>query len=148
MEVRCGRTGGASPCWGCWAWASYNALQYLALKTSTPLNVTLVASSTPVFMLGIGALWFGERVTRAQVLGAALSLLGVAVVLSRGDWDLLLHVRLVPGDLLMLLAAAVWAATAGCWCARRPARDPLRLGRLPDGAGGVRAGLVGPLAGG
>ena len=34
----------------------YNALQYLALKTSTPLNVTLVAASSPVLMLGIGAL--------------------------------------------------------------------------------------------
>src|SRR5436190_504773 len=26
----------------------YNALQYVALKTSTPLNVTLVAASSPV----------------------------------------------------------------------------------------------------
>lgn len=33
---------------------AYNALQYLALKTSTPINVTLVAASTPIFMLGIG----------------------------------------------------------------------------------------------
>ncbi len=30
---------------------SYNALQYLALQTSTPLNVTLVGSSMPVWML-------------------------------------------------------------------------------------------------
>ena len=43
----------------------YNALQYLALKTSTPLNVTLVAASTPVWMLGIGALFFGQRVDAA-----------------------------------------------------------------------------------
>ena len=34
----------------------YNALQYLAVKTSTPINVTLVASSMPVFMLVLGAL--------------------------------------------------------------------------------------------
>ncbi|MES2941611.1 MAG: DMT family transporter, partial [Pseudomonadota bacterium] len=32
----------------------YNALQYLALQTSTPLNVTLVASSIPVWMLLVG----------------------------------------------------------------------------------------------
>ena len=37
-----GRTGGATPCSACWASGCYNALQYLALKTSTPLNVTLV----------------------------------------------------------------------------------------------------------
>jgi drug/metabolite transporter (DMT)-like permease len=55
----------------------YNALQYLALKTSTPLNVTLVAASSPVWMLGIGALWFDQAVTRRQVLGAVLSIGGV-----------------------------------------------------------------------
>ena len=51
----------------------YNALQYLALKTSSPLNVTLVGSSTPVFMLATGALFFGQRVTGRQVAGAVLS---------------------------------------------------------------------------
>ena len=29
----------------------YNALQYMALQTSTPINVTLVGSSMPVWML-------------------------------------------------------------------------------------------------
>ena len=52
----------------------YNALQYLALKTSTPLNVTLVASSIPLWMLATGALFFGARVTGQQLLGAGLSM--------------------------------------------------------------------------
>jgi drug/metabolite transporter (DMT)-like permease len=38
----------------------YNSLQYLALQTSTPVNVTLVGSSMPAFMLAIGALFFGQ----------------------------------------------------------------------------------------
>src|SRR5215207_7525638 len=52
----------------------YNALQYLALTTSTPLNVTLVAASSPVWMLGIGALFFGQQVTARQLAGAVLSI--------------------------------------------------------------------------
>src|SRR6478735_4754950 len=52
----------------------YNALQYLALKTSTPLNVTLVAASMPVWMLGFGVLFFGQRLTVRHVVGAALSI--------------------------------------------------------------------------
>src|SRR5687767_11974726 len=87
----------------------YNALQYLALKTSTPLNVTLVAASAPVFMLGIGALFFKQSISRRQLAGAVLSIAGVLVVLSRGDWQLLMQVRLVPGDLYVLLATAAWA---------------------------------------
>src|SRR5260370_21964591 len=37
----------------------YNALLYLALKTSTPLNATLVRSSMPVWMLALGRLCSG-----------------------------------------------------------------------------------------
>ena len=100
----------------------YNALQYLALKTSTPLNVTLVAASTPVWMLGIGALFFGQRVTRHQLTGAVLSIAGVLVVLSRGDWRLLLQLRLVPGDFYVLLATVAWAFYS--WLLTRPGDAP------------------------
>ena len=100
----------------------YNALQYLALKTSTPINVTLVAASTPVFMLGIGALFFGQAVSRRQMLGAAMSIAGVLLVLCRGQWDLLLQVRLVPGDLYVLLATAAWAFYS--WLLTRPGDPP------------------------
>jgi len=71
----------------------YNALQYLALQTSTPLNVTLVAASGPVWMLAIGALFFQAPVRRAQVYGAVFSIVAV---------------RLVVGDLFILLATACW----------------------------------------
>jgi drug/metabolite transporter (DMT)-like permease len=87
----------------------YNALQYLALQTSTPINVTLVGSSMPVWMLAVGALFFGAAVTRRMLAGAALSMAGVLIVLSRGEWGQLLALRLVPGDLLMLLATVTWA---------------------------------------
>ena len=100
----------------------YNALQYLALKTSTPLNVTLVAASAPVWMLGIGALFFGQRITVRQLLGAALSIAGVLVVLSRGEWTQLVALRLVAGDIYVLLATAAWALYS--WLLVRPGDAP------------------------
>ena len=87
----------------------YNALQYMALQTSTPINVTLVGSSMPVWMLAVGALFFGVAVTRRQLAGAALSMIGVLTVLSRGEWSQLLALRLVAGDLFMLLATISWS---------------------------------------
>ena len=102
----------------------YNALQYLALQTSTPLNVTLVASSIPVWMLGVGALCFGRPVSLRQMAGALLSVAGVLVVLSRGQWSLLLEVRLVPGDIYVLLATLAWAFYS--WMLSQP-REPLEL---------------------
>ena len=100
---------------------SYNALQYLAVQTSTPLNVTLIAASLPVWMLAFGALMYRESPSRAQLVGAALSLLGVALVISRGSWHTLVHVHFVPGDLYMLLAVVLWALYS--WMLARPPAD-------------------------
>jgi drug/metabolite transporter (DMT)-like permease len=84
-------------------------LQYLALKTSTPINVTLVAASTPVFMLLIGRIGFGQRISARQWVGAALSIAGVLLVLCRGQWAVLAQFHLVPGDVYVLLATLAWA---------------------------------------
>ncbi|MDO8440184.1 MAG: DMT family transporter [Polaromonas sp.] len=100
----------------------YNALQYLALQTSTPLNVTLVASSVPIWMLTIGWLCFDQRVSRRQIAGALLSIAGVLVVLSRGQWALLAQVRLVHGDVYMLLATLAWAFYS--WLLSQPKEPP------------------------
>ncbi|MBT9495025.1 MAG: DMT family transporter [Paucibacter sp.] len=96
----------------------YNALQYQALRSSSPLNVTLIAASMPVWMLAVGALLFGVRPRRQQLIGAALSLTGVAFVISRGRLAALAEVQLVTGDLLMLLAVFSWAIYS--WLLARP----------------------------
>ncbi|MDL5034199.1 DMT family transporter [Pelomonas sp. APW6] len=110
--------------WRYFAWTGflgmgcYNALQYQALHSSTPLNVTLIAASLPLWMLGVGAIFHGVRPDRRQVLGALLSLLGVALVLSRGHLQTLREVQFVEGDLLMLLAVFSWAIYS--WQLARP----------------------------
>ena len=97
---------------------AYNSLQYLALVTSTPINVTLVASSLPVWTLLIGALCYGVRPSRRELAGGALGLAGVALVVSRGSWQTLSTVRFVPGDLYILVAVIGWAVYT--WLLARP----------------------------
>jgi len=102
----------------------YNSFQYLALHTSSPINVTLVASSSPVFMLAIGALFFGQAIRSQQLWGAALSILGVFCVLSRGDPVTLLSVQWVVGDIYVLIATACWSFYS--WLLAQP-KDPPEL---------------------
>ncbi|HEX3138888.1 MAG TPA: DMT family transporter, partial [Rhizobacter sp.] len=109
----------------------FNGLQYFALQTSTPINVTLIISSMPLWMLGMGALFYGEHPTRRQLLGALLSLAGVTLVLSRGQPEVLLALRLLPGDLLMLLAVALWAWYS--WLLARPPAHMRGQARPPWG---------------
>jgi drug/metabolite transporter (DMT)-like permease len=87
----------------------YNSLQYLALQSSTPINVTLVASGMPVWMMLVGRLFYDVQVRGRQMMGALLSIIGVLVVLCRGDLDQLLGLRLVAGDFYMILATIAWS---------------------------------------
>lgn len=100
--------------------ASYNAFQYLALTTSTPINVTLIGASTPLFLLVIGACFFQERFRPWHVAGALLCLLGVSFVLMRGDPARLAQLEFVPGDLYMLAATVAWSIYTWLLRKKRP----------------------------
>lgn len=108
---------------------AFNSLQYLALVTSSPINVTLVAASMPVWMLAVGALCFGERPTQRQLAGAVLGLTGVLTVIARGSLHTLLTVQLVPGDLFILVATIGWAFYS--WLLVRPPAH-MRGSERPD----------------
>jgi drug/metabolite transporter (DMT)-like permease len=100
----------------------YNALQYLALQTSTPINVTLVAAGMPVWMMLTGWMFFGAQVSLRQTAGAVLSIAGVLLVLSRGEWRHLMELRLVAGDMFMILATIAWSVYS--WLLTRPDEPP------------------------
>ncbi|WP_439390911.1 DMT family transporter [Ideonella sp. YS5] len=108
---------------------SYNALQYLALHSSTPLNVTLIAASMPAWMLGFGVLLHREHPSGREMGGAALSLAGVVLVVTRGDPARVADLEFVTGDLLMLIAIVSWALYS--WLLARPPAH-MRTPQRPD----------------
>ena len=103
---------------------SYNVLLYLALQTSTAINVTLIGASMPIWMLFIGAVFYQVRPTLLQMVGAVVSLVGVTVVLTRGEPTSLLSMEVVMGDLLIMLATILWAFYS--WMISRPGESTER----------------------
>ena len=103
----------------------YNSFQYLALHTSSALNVTLVGAGMPVWMLLIGRLFFKHNITPKAWIGAALSLLGVAVVILRGEVTQISSIKIVPGDGWMILATWGWASYS--WLLAKPTPDQEKL---------------------
>jgi drug/metabolite transporter (DMT)-like permease len=97
---------------------SYNVLLYSALQTSSAINVTLIGASMPIWMLLIGAVFYQVKPRILQMIGAVISLLGVSVVLTRGDLSTLLSMQMVVGDLLIMLATFLWASYS--WMLSRP----------------------------
>lgn len=103
---------------------SYNVLLYLALQTSTAINVTLIGASMPIWMLLIGAVFYRVKPSLLQLIGAIVSLVGVTVVLTRGEPHTLLTMQVVMGDLFIMLATILWAFYS--WMISRPGESTER----------------------
>ena len=103
--------------------ASYNALSYYALQYTQALHGVLVQSVSPLLI----ALWslflFRDRLSRGQAFGILVSFLGVLVIVSRGDLEVLAHLRPNPGDLWILFALVIYAFYAAILRLRPPIRQ-------------------------
>jgi drug/metabolite transporter (DMT)-like permease len=88
--------------------ATFHAMVYAGLKTTSTVNAVLLNSSLPLFIIACSWVLERERTTLRQVGGMLLSIAGILVILSRGDPRSLLHFDVHPGDAWILLAMPVW----------------------------------------
>lgn len=89
--------------------SSFNSLAYIALQYTTATNAILLNSFIPIFILVIMGFLLKEKTSHKLTFGVFVSLLGVFVILTRLDMDVIKSLTINKGDLWMLLAALVWA---------------------------------------
>lgn len=82
----------------------FNATLYTALTHTSAVNVVIEQAGMPLVIFLANYLILRIAVTWMQVIGFALTFLGVAVTVSHGDLGRLLALELNLGDALMLLA--------------------------------------------
>lgn len=88
----------------------FNTLIYMAGHTTEVLNMALIATSSPIFIILFARLFLGETVTPRRLAGLGLALPGVLLIVTRGDASLLAGLTFARGDLWMILASALFAA--------------------------------------
>ncbi|WP_420546749.1 DMT family transporter [Curvivirga sp.] len=87
----------------------YNTFVYIALQTSPVANTTMVICGTPALILLFSNLLFKDPIRKRDWLGIALSILGVCVLLTKGDLLQLERVSIGQGEIWALAAAVSWA---------------------------------------
>lgn len=88
----------------------FNILFYWGSETTSAVNIGILQGSIPVFTM-IGAFFFlGARAGAIQMIGVAITLIGVVLVASGGSPGDLLQLQINQGDLLMLIACFLYAA--------------------------------------
>lgn len=104
----------------------FNTLVYVGLHSTTATNASILNSFIPIATIALAFVLLGRRLARMEAVGVVVSLLGVGLIVARGDLDTLLALSLNRGDLWLLAAVLVWGLyTVGLhW---RPPIHPMLL---------------------
>jgi len=116
--------------------SAFNTMLYWSLQYTTAINATLMQSTGPL-LIGLWSLaLFRDPLTRRQIVGVLVSLLGVAVIVLQGELARLVSFRLNAGDLAVILAMALYALYSAL-LRKRPAVAPLSFATATMGLGAV-----------
>jgi drug/metabolite transporter (DMT)-like permease len=77
--------------------------------TTTVINMGIIYSASPIFIILFSFLLFNERINKFGVIATIICLTGVMVVLSKGNITNLLTLKFTPGDLWISGAMISWA---------------------------------------
>lgn len=87
---------------------AYTLLLYSALGHTSAMNASLITAANPALIVLMATVLLGEKTTRLGWLGICLGLLGVLLVLTRGEPRRVFSLSINTGELMMIGAIVVW----------------------------------------
>jgi drug/metabolite transporter (DMT)-like permease len=88
--------------------SGYTLLLYGALGYTSAVNASLITAANPALIVVMAIFLLGEKTTRLGWTGICLGLLGVLLVLTRGELQRVFSLSINTGELLMIGAIVVW----------------------------------------
>ena len=88
---------------------THNSLTYLGLNYTTATNGVILNSFIPVMIVTMSWLFLREKLQPIQLVGVAISLVGVLTILSEGHLQTLLGFRLNIGGIFIILSMVMWS---------------------------------------
>ena len=85
------------------------AFPFIAGMSTTMANMGIIYTSSPIFIIVLSVLFFGDKINLSRIIGLILCLLGVLTIICKGDLSFLINFKFTSGDLWMLGAAIGWA---------------------------------------
>lgn len=95
--------------YGAVGFTGFNALLYSALQYTSAINAVIEQAGIPMIIFLMNFVMFRMAVSAAQIVGFTLTLAGIALTASHGNFATLLSLELNFGDGLMMIAALLYA---------------------------------------
>ena len=89
--------------------AAFNTLVYIGVYSTTSINASLMNSLTPIFIYILSFIALKIRVSKNQMIGTMISIIGVLFILSGGKLANLVSLSFNKGDLIILVAVLCWS---------------------------------------
>lgn len=94
---------------GALGYTVFNVLMYQAAQFTTAVNMSLLQGAIPICVLVGAWMAYGTRIGIFQIVGVALTVLGVILTATNGHPERLRDLAFNLGDLLMIIACAFYA---------------------------------------
>ena len=87
----------------------FNSIVYYSLNFTQVISGVLMISTIPVMIMFISSILKIERTNIFQILGVICSFIGVILIITKANFDLLVNLDFNKGDLTMVVAMLSWA---------------------------------------
>jgi len=86
----------------------FNLFMFWALERTTASNTGLISALNPLSIAVVSFFLMKEKMNFRQIAGMFVSLFGVIIVMTHGEWQRVLELRFNLGDLFMVAAVLTW----------------------------------------
>lgn len=87
----------------------FNYFFFKGLSLTDAINGALLVSLNPMLTLLFASIFISAPIYKGQVFGIIISLLGVLIVITKGEYNVLINLSFNEGDLFLLLASILFA---------------------------------------
>ena len=87
----------------------FNSIVYYSLNFTQVISGVLMISTIPVMIMFISSILKIEKTNIFQILGVIFSFVGVMLIITKANFDLLINLDFNKGDLTMVIAMLSWA---------------------------------------
>ncbi|MCR9071860.1 MAG: DMT family transporter [Alphaproteobacteria bacterium] len=94
---------------GALGFSGFNTLMYVAAQHTQAVNIGILQGAIPIFVLLGAFAAYRTPVRGVQTIGVAITMIGVALVASKGDIGRLATLELNRGDVLIIAACLLYA---------------------------------------
>jgi drug/metabolite transporter (DMT)-like permease len=93
---------------------AFGTLQFVALQYTTAINMGVVGSVAPAFIVAASFILFGDRMGFTQLTGVAISLSGVLAIVTQLHPENLASLSFNIGDLIIITNMLLWGIYCAC----------------------------------